>query len=174
MVSTIPSALGEMGTHGDDSHASRYTPLPLGRFPRNPRQQDTEHRQIRTHSKVRSHARQQGRIESPDCTLRKPAIQKSARPLIEELLQFSAHPNPQHILIPINHTIQKPSHLLDRDSRPESIRRDEIRAFGVEFMPVDLKVPVVSRGDALVELSLSDGEFVEDDCAEAGAFCEGC
>lgn len=35
----------------------------------------------------------------------------------------NTHPNPQHILIPIHHTIKEPFHLLDRDSRPESVRR---------------------------------------------------
>ena len=86
----------------------------------------------------------------------------------------NTHPNPQHILIPIHHAIEKSSHLLDRYSRPESIGRDEIRAFGVELVPVDLEVPVVSWSDSLVKLRLDDGELVEDDCSEACAFREGC
>ena len=77
-------------------------------------------------------------------------------------------------MVPVHHAIQEPTHLLDRDSRPESVGRDEVRAFGVELVSVDLEVPVISWGDSLVELGLSDSEFVEDDCSEACAFCDGC
>ncbi|KAJ8606732.1 hypothetical protein MRB53_040751 [Persea americana] len=56
-----------------------------------------------------------------------------------------------------------------RYTRPECVGRDEVGAFGVEFLPVDLEVPVVPRRDALGELLLGDGRFVEHDCAEPDA-----
>ena len=60
-------------------------------------------------------------------SLRERITQVSKRcPTSSPAKQAATHPNPQHVLIPINHTIQKPRHFLDRNSRPKSVRRDEV------------------------------------------------
>jgi ligand-binding sensor protein len=63
-----------MAAYGDGSRALRYTPLLLGHSPETPHQWDREHHQTQTHSKARSRARQQDRIESLDYTLQEPPL----------------------------------------------------------------------------------------------------
>jgi hypothetical protein len=65
-----------MAAYGDGSRALRYTPLLLGHSPETPHQWDREHHQTQTHSKARSRARQQDRIESLDYTLQEPVEAK--------------------------------------------------------------------------------------------------
>ena len=93
------------------------------------------------------------------------------RKIIQEIGTVRARsPDSQHLLVAIDDAVEELAHLLDCHPRPKSVGRDEIGAFGVEFVAVDFEVPVIAGCYALVELGLGDGELVKDDCAEAGAF----
>lgn len=99
---------------------------------------------------------------------------KQNPPLVRELIKKvrtirATGPNAEHVLVAIHNAVEESCHFVAGHARPEGVGRDEIGTFGVEGVAVDFEVPVVACCGSLVQLGLGDGEFVEDDRAEAGA-----
>ena len=52
----------------------------------------------------------------------------------------SRSPDSEHVLVAVDHTVEKLAHLFYRHARPESVWWDEVATLRVELMPVDFEV----------------------------------
>ena len=53
-----------------------------------------------------------------------------------------------HILPAEYGTLQRPSHLIGGYACVEGVERNDVRSLGIEWLSIDLEMPLVPRGDA--------------------------
>lgn len=67
------------------------------------------------------------------------------RNIIDKIRGISTtSPNTKHILVPCRDRVKQLAHLLLRHAWPKRVRWDEVGTLGVELMPVNFKMPLLS------------------------------
>lgn len=71
---------------------------------------------------------------------------KDGRPVLNDLSR-PKYSKAYHILSAFHGTLQNPTDVIGIDSCIERIEWDDIRALAVESFSIDLKMPLITRGD---------------------------